>query len=124
MTILEIFGQLVKTYGTPNPTILFENTNRFREIYSPRDPPEILFKRIEDCQEIAVLGDDPFTAKQFYNNIIHLLTKCGAFTLELREWAAKPAADKTYLALKNFIQSAYARNLNNGTPLMCHEGVG
>ena len=32
------------------------NDTLFRSVYSPNDAPEVLFRRIEDCEEVQILG--------------------------------------------------------------------
>ena len=44
-------------------------------------------------------------------NTTHLLQVCGHYTLEFREWIARPAHTQTYAYLKTFIQEAYSRRL-------------
>ncbi len=114
MSITDILTQLTNTYGKPNASILFINNATFSQQYDPRDPPEMLFKRLEECQEVAILGDQPYTAVQLLNTATHLLETCGHYTLEFQQWDAKPAAEKTYANLKTFIQGAYTRRLNRG----------
>ena len=67
MEINEIMEQMTTTYGRPTPTALLQNDTLFRSPYSPIDAPEVLFRRIEDCQEIMTLGDDPYTPMQLLN---------------------------------------------------------
>ncbi len=61
MEIVKIMDQLVMICGRPTPIVLFQNDTLFCSVYSPLDAPEILFCQIEDCQEIQMLGDDPYT---------------------------------------------------------------
>jgi hypothetical protein len=63
-------------------------------VYSPLDAPEILFRQIEDCQEIQTLGDDPYTPTQLLNNSIRLLLGCGLYYHDFEELDHKDAADK------------------------------
>jgi hypothetical protein len=112
MEIIEIMDQMTATYGRPTPTALLQNDTLFRSPYSPMDAPEVLFRRIEDCQEIMTLGDDPYTPMQLLNNAIRLLLGCGLYQRDFEEWDRKPAADKIWINLKPFIQEAYQRRLN------------
>ena len=79
MEINKIMEQMTTTYGRPTPTALLQNDTLFRSPYSPIDAPEVLFRRIEDCQEIMTLGDDPYTPMQLLNNTIRLLLGCGLY---------------------------------------------
>jgi len=112
MEIIEIMEQMPTTYGRPTPTALLQNDTLFRSPYPPIDAPEVLFRRIEDCQEIMTLGDDPYTPMQLLNNAIRLLLGCGLYQRDFEEWDRKAAADKVWINLKPLIQEAYQRRLN------------
>jgi hypothetical protein len=84
----------------------------FRSAYSPADLPETLFRHIEDCQEVQLLGEDEYTPKQLLNNAIRLLLQCGLYTRDFEEWDRKPKADEVWTTLKRFIQEAYTCCLN------------
>jgi hypothetical protein len=56
MSVLEILDQLQTSYGKPNMMTLFKNKNMFRSPMAPTDSPEILFYRLEQCQEIQIIG--------------------------------------------------------------------
>ena len=81
-------------------------------MYSPQDAPEVLFRRIEDCQEVQILGEDPYTAQQLLNNAGRLLLQCGLYTRDFEDWDRKIAADKIWTNLKAFVQECYTRCLN------------
>ncbi len=76
----EMFDQITSTYGKPTPAALMQNDTLFRSAYSPNDAPKVLFRRIEDCQEVQILGEDPYTAQQLLNNAVRLLLQCGLYT--------------------------------------------
>jgi hypothetical protein len=73
MEIMEILDQITTTYGRPTPNALLHNDTLFRSAYLPANAPETLFRCIEDCQEIQLLGKDEYTPKQLLNNAICLL---------------------------------------------------
>jgi len=73
----EMFDQITATYGRPTPAALLQNELLFRSVYSPQHSPEVLFRRIEDCQEVQILGEDPYTAQQLLNNAVRLLLQTG-----------------------------------------------
>jgi hypothetical protein len=70
MELREIFDTMTSTYGQPTPTALLQNDTLFHSVYSPQDAPEVLFRRSKDCQEVQILGDDPYTPQQMLNNAI------------------------------------------------------
>ncbi len=112
MEIMEILDQITTTYGCPMPNALLQNDMLFCSAYLPADAPETLFNRIEDCQEVQLLGKDEYTPKQLLNNAIRLLLQCGLYTCNFEDWGRKPKADQVWMGLKTFIQEAYMRHLN------------
>jgi len=112
MEIIDIMEQMTTTYGCPTPTALFHNSTLFRSPYSPTNAPEVLFHRIEDCQENMTLGEDSYTPMQLLNNAIRLLLGCELYQHDFEEWDRKLTADKIWINLKPFIQEAYQRILN------------
>jgi hypothetical protein len=96
MEINKIMEQMTTTYGRPTPTALLQNNTLFWSPYSPIDAPEVLFRGIEDCQEIMTLGDDPYTPMQLLNNAIRLLLGCGLYQRDFEEWDRKRAVDKVW----------------------------
>jgi hypothetical protein len=71
-----------------------------------------LFRRIEDCQEVQILGEDPYTAQQLLNNAVRLLLQCGLYTRDFEDWDRKPRSDRIWTNLKIFVQECYTRRLN------------
>jgi hypothetical protein len=56
MLIQEILAQLEGTFGKPSAAISFQNNTVFTLPFSATDTPESLFRRIEECQEVACWG--------------------------------------------------------------------
>jgi hypothetical protein len=56
MSIQEILAQLETTFGRVPATILFNNNAAFAGSFNPMDTLETLFHRIEECQEVKMLG--------------------------------------------------------------------
>jgi len=83
--------------------------------YNPQNPPEILFKRCADCQEVAIIAKVKYTDEQLLMNVIDLLTHCGIYQRELEDWERISDTHKTWLNLRPFIQEAYQRRLVSGT---------
>ncbi len=66
MSVLAILNQLQDTYGKPDMMTMFTNESLFRSPMGPSDSPEVLFYRIEQCQEIQ----DPWKGP-VYNGTNH-----------------------------------------------------
>jgi len=115
MSICNIFQQMVSMYGKPTPDAMRQNNVNFLAAYNPQDPPEILFKRCTDIQEIATLAKNPYTTQQLLINVILLIARCGLYQRDLEDWERKPLVDQTWINLRLFIQEAYQRHLTSGT---------
>jgi hypothetical protein len=88
--------------------------------FLPSKASEMLFCRIEQCQEIQTIAEDPYTPKQIISNAVRLLMASGIFPLkEFDTWKALPI--KTYLILKTFVHEAYTRHL---TSIQLHNTAG
>ena len=105
MTVQAILAQLEALYGKPDTMTLYTNDTLFRSAFPPTDAPEMLFYRIEQCQEIQTLAQDPYLATQIINNPVRSLMQSNIFPLkEFDKWDA--ITPKTYPELKTFIHEA------------------
>ena len=110
MSVLDILTQLQDSYGQPDMMTLFQNEALFRNKMAPGDSPETLFYRLEQCQEIQVIGNVPFSTEQIILNAVRILMGANILpTKDFDTWDAIP--NKTYPALKSFMQAAYSRRL-------------
>jgi hypothetical protein len=109
MRIRVILEQLEALYGKPDTMTLFRNDNLFRSPFPATEASEMLFYRIEQCQEIQTMAQDPYSNTQIINNAVCLLMQSNIFPLnELDTW--ETITPKTYPALKMFIHKAYTRS--------------
>jgi hypothetical protein len=105
MSIHRIFKQLEHSYGKPNAMALFHNDTLFCSAFPATNAPEMLFHQIEQCQEIQMITQDPYTPTQIINNVVQLLMSSGIFLLkEFDTWEAM--AVNLYPLLKTFIHKA------------------
>ncbi len=112
MSIQDIMTQLEMSYGKPTPMALHNNDLVFCSPMTTTDAPEMLFYRIEQCQEIVTLAGDPFTPMQIMNMGMHILMQVQVLLpKEFDTW--EQAAVKTYPGLKTFIHEAYTRHLQS-----------
>ena len=79
MRVIDILNQLSVIYSRPTPATLDANNSIFCSAYSAVDASEVLFWRIKDCAEIAILGDNPYTDKQLVLTAICLLLATGLY---------------------------------------------
>jgi hypothetical protein len=110
MSIIFILNQLQVSYGKPNMITLHTNDTLFRSPMPAGDLPEMLFYRIEPCQEIQCIGNLPYSNEQIIANTVRILLQANIFPLkEFDTWDA--VTPQTYPALKTFIHGAYGRPL-------------
>jgi hypothetical protein len=112
MSVRSTLEQLEDSYIKPNMIMIHQNDLLFRSPFLPSKAPEMLFYRIEQCQEIQTIAEDPYTPKQIISNAVRLLMASGIFLLkEFDTWEALPI--KTDPILKTFVHEAYTRHLTS-----------
>ena len=106
MTIINIFSQIDTTFGKPDTQEILVNYAQFRAPLLTMETPETLFLCIEECQELQILAENPYTV-----NAVLLLRKANIFpTKDFDDWDALPA--KTWATFKNFFHEAFTIRLN------------
>jgi hypothetical protein len=73
MSLRAILNQLMANYGMPNAMVLFSNDTLFRSPFPPTEAPEMLFYCTEQCQEIQITGQDPYSPMHIINVVVRLL---------------------------------------------------
>ena len=116
MSVQDILDQLLSIYGQPTPAAMEINDTAFRGVYSAADAPKLLFRRIEDCAEIATFGHNPYTDRQLLQNAICLLLTTGLYVRAFEEWDCLQPAAQTWVTLRMMIQEAFQRRLNATAP--------
>ena len=81
MSIHEILTQLEDGYGKPSSGALFATDNCFKSAFGANEAPELLFYRMEQCQEIMTLGKMHYTPEQILNNALSLLMASNIFPM-------------------------------------------
>jgi hypothetical protein len=79
MTTWMILDQLSTSYGQPTPAATELNNTTFCGQYSATNAPEVLFRCIENCTEIVIMSNNPYTNCQLINNAVHLLLMTGLY---------------------------------------------
>jgi hypothetical protein len=117
METQDILDQLPQTYGQPTPAALKINDVTFRGPYSAADAPEVLFWRIKNCAEIAILGNNLYTDWRLINNAIRLLLMTGLYIGAFEEWDCLLPGVQTWIELHRLIQEAFQRCFNATAPM-------
>jgi hypothetical protein len=122
MSTRKILDQLSTSYDQPTPAAMELNDTTFCGLYSATDAPKVLFCRIENCVEIAIMGDNPYTNRQLITNAVCLLLTTGLYQRAFEEWDRLTAAQQTWIALQTLIQEAFQCRLNATVPTAGHHG--
>jgi hypothetical protein len=122
MRVIDILDQLSLIYGQPTPTALEANDHIFRSLTSAADAPEVLFRRIEECAETALLGKNLYTVKQVITNTIRLLLTTGLYIRAFEDWDQRAETAKMWIKLHRLIQEAFQRRLNATVHTTGHQG--
>jgi hypothetical protein len=110
MSIQIILAQLETSYGKPTGSTLWDNNKVFKSAFLPNEVLESLFQCLEQCQEVAILGENPHTQAQLVMNAVHLLLQSQIFLMkEFEDW--ERSVSKNWTDLKIFIQGAYVCHL-------------
>jgi hypothetical protein len=112
----EILDQLSQTYGQPTLAALELNNVEFRSQYSAANAPKVLFRCIENCAKIAILGNNPYMDCQLIKNAIRLLLTMGLYTRPFKEWDRLQPATQTWIELRCLIKEAFQHHLNATAP--------
>jgi hypothetical protein len=97
-------------FGQPGGVLMWNNDKLFCSDILPNNAPELLFLRIKQCQEVAIIACNPYSEKQLITNTIHLLLQSGIFPMkEFEDWEA--TNNKTLTSLKTFVHGALQRRL-------------
>jgi hypothetical protein len=111
MTIHTILPQLNATYGKPDAQTTEANKAMFRMPLQQNQTPESVFLRIEECQEVAILAENPYTGTQLIYQAVLVLRKSNIFPIkDFDDW--EPKALKTWAFMKTYFQAAYTKRLN------------
>jgi hypothetical protein len=87
MSIQLILAQVEVSHGKPKGNTVLENNRFFKSPFHPTQPPKLLFHHIEQCQEIALIAQNPYTQEQLIANAINLLLQSGIFPMkEFKDW--------------------------------------
>ena len=96
ISLRDLIQYCIETYGKISPADLAEKENNIRKQWDADTPFEMLIEQIEDAQEFADDGRQPFTDAQILNTAYNLVYNTGAYFDECKTWNSKPAAQKTW----------------------------
>jgi hypothetical protein len=108
-TVRTILAFLFTAYGQITATDLAHNATKLHQVWNPSTPFETLIDLLDECQEYADAGSQPFTDAQLLTAAYTQVFSTGLFFDDCRTWDDKPLADRTYANFKLHILDAQRR---------------
>ena len=105
-SIRTILQHLFDNYGNITPLELEDNDTKMRATWDPNSPFDCLIQQVEDGQDYADDGGQPYTAKQLLHIAYTLVFKTGLYFEDCKAWNARPAAARTWDNFKTHFQTA------------------
>ena len=105
-SIRTILTHLFDNYGNITSLELEDNDTKMHATWDPNSPFDCLIKRIEDDQDYANDGGQPYTAEQLLRIAYTLVFKTGLYFKDCKVWNAHPAAAHTWDNFKTHFQNA------------------
>ena len=99
---LELLMHLTTTYGTVTSDDLTANYAQMTAQWNPPAPIESLWEQLKEGKEFSTEGQETLSDAQLMRLAYDNIKNTGIFTEECRLWRQKPAAAKTYGALKTY----------------------
>ena len=117
MTPLELFASL-DPYCKPTSMMVANNEARIAGAYNHTEPIAKLFRRFEECRDIALASNTPFSQAQLLSKFILLMEKTGIYNDQVEEWEGKPTPEKTWANLKVYWLRQYLLKRNRPSSTM------
>ena len=104
--ICAILHHLFENYGNTTPLELEDNDTKMRSNWDPNSHFDCLIKQIEDGQDYAEDGGQPYTTEQLLCIAYTLIFKTGLYFEECKQWNNCPATEKTWANFKTQFHNA------------------
>ena len=105
-SIHNLLTHLFENYGNITPLELEDNDTKMRALWDPNTPFDCLVQQLEDGQDYADDGSQPYTADQLLCIAYTLVFKTGLYFKDCKAWNAKPNNEKTWTTFKTHFHHA------------------
>ena len=105
-SIRTILTHLFDNYSNITPLELKDNNTKMRATWDPNSPFDCLIKQIEDSQDYADDGGQPYTAEQLLCIAYTLVFKTGLYFKDCKVWNAHPTPERTWDNFKTHFLNA------------------
>ena len=99
-SIRNLLMHLFENYGNITQLELEDNDTKMRALWDPNSPFDCLIQQLEDGQDYADDGGQPYTADQLLRIAYTLVFKTGLYFEDCKAWNAKPNNEKTWTTFK------------------------
>jgi hypothetical protein len=103
MQVIDILDQLSTISSQPTPAVLKTNNTVFCSSCSAANAPEVLFRQVEECAKMALLGCNPYMDRQLMANVIRLLLTTGLYTQPFKDWDRLTLGAQIWITLQTMI---------------------
>ncbi len=115
VTPLQIIQHVTQFYGTVTRSDLDANLTHLESPWEPTESMEGLWTRCASCIHVATAGGEPIQEAHKIRIMLKVLTATGLFSLDIRDWNKRPAADRTWDHFKTFFANANRERCANMT---------
>ena len=105
-SIHNLLTHLFENYGNITQLELEDNDTKMRALWDPNSPYDCLIQQLEDGQDYADDGGQPYTADQLLRIAYTLVFKTGLYFEDCKAWNAKPNNEKTWTTFKTHFHCA------------------
>ena len=105
-SIRNLLNHLFNNYGNITQLELEDNDTKMRTLWDPNSPFDCLIQQLEDGQDYADDGGQPYTTDQLLRIAYTLIFKTGLYFKDCKAWNAKPNNEKTWNNFKAHFQRA------------------
>ena len=103
-SIRNLLTHLFSNYGNITQLELEDNDTKMRALWDPNSPFDCPVQQLEDGQDYADDGGQPYTADQLLCIAYTLIFKTGLYFEDCKAWNAKPNNEKTWTNFKTHFQ--------------------
>ena len=105
-SIRNLLTHLFENYGNTTQLELEDNDTKIRALWVPNSPFDCLVQQLEDGQDYADNGGQPYTTDQHLRIAYTLVFKTGLYFRDCKAWNAKPNNEKTWTNFKTHFHHA------------------
>ena len=105
-SIHNLLTHLSENYSNITQLELEDNDTKMRALWDPNSPFDCIIQQLEDGQDYADDGSQPYTADQLLHIAYTLVFKTGLYFKDCKSWNAKPNNEKTWTTIKTHFHHA------------------